>query len=108
MGSPSLQFRLQHNQSLYMEKSVVRLFLVVVLCLLVPHVVSGDTEVRAPVQSSPPHQSPLSSVFQIETQLEVQGADSAHNSTGIQTYDGPNFVYHQVLYLVNGIIQKMF
>ena len=36
-------------QSLYMEKSVVRLFLVVVLCLLVPHVVSGDTEVRAPV-----------------------------------------------------------
>ena len=86
-----------------MEKSVVRLFLVVVLCLLVPHVVSGDTEVRPPVQSSP-----VSSVFQIETQLEVQGADSAHNSTGIQTYDGPNFVYHQVLHLVNGIIQKMF
>ena len=89
-----------------MEKSVVRLFLVVVLCLLVPHVVSGDTEVRAPVQSSP-----VSSVFQIETQLEVQGAgghsDSVHNSTGIQTYDGPNFVYHQVLHLVNGIIQKM-
>ena len=86
-----------------MEKSVVRLFLVVVLCLLVPHVVSGDTEVRAPVQSSP-----VSSVFQIETQLEVQGTDSAHNSTGIQTYDGPNFVYHQVLHLINGIIQKMF
>ena len=85
-----------------MEKSVVRLFLVVVLCLLVPHVVSGDTEVRAPVLTS----SPVSSVFQIETQLEVQGA--AHNSTGIQTYDGPNFVYHQVLHLVNGIIQKMF
>ena len=35
-----------------MEKSVVRLFLVVVLCLLVPHVVSGDTEVRASVQYS--------------------------------------------------------
>ena len=51
-------------------------------------------------------------VFQGETQLEVLGADGdsdpAVNFTGHDLEEGNNFVYQEVLNLVDGVWQKLF
>merc|ERR1711936_541335 len=83
--------RLENSKKLNMENSWVRLILmaVILVCYSVPGLVSGDTE--------------------RETPLEVAGLDPARNSTaGQESDEGLNFVYQELLHLVDGVLQKLF